>query len=104
MVKTGRESQADTDRSTLPAKCRIIVYSTVGRFLLFITDLVKHHGEPHGNGEPGVILGHVVPSRRNVRLHGVAVHVAGVSHPLQENFQSATRRHDLLSLPLSLSR
>jgi len=41
--------------------------------------LVQYHGEPHCNGESGVVLCHVVPAGGHVGLYGV---VAGICHCL----------------------
>ena len=43
---------------------------------------MEDDGDPHGYGEPGVVVRHVVPCRGYVRLHRVVE--TRVSHRVQE--------------------
>ena len=56
-----------------------------------LSHLVKDHGQPDGDGETGVVLGHIVPSRGHVWLH--RVEAAGrVGYRLQQSRESGARR------------
>ena len=71
-VITRTNNRADTPRNAR----RSVIFCN-------IFHLMKDDGNPQGNGESGIVVGHVVPSRRDVRLHGVVE--ARVGHGLQEH-------------------
>ena len=52
---------------------------------------MKDDGDPHGDGEPGVVVRHVVPGEGEVRLHWVME--GRVSDPLEQDVETAARRH-----------